>query len=81
MTAMVVLDARLPMDDSEISDDLIDYRRISRLVVGTRLGRAKYAAAGPDMLENRAAMSLGQAYRVDAPAFIQPDERERARWA
>ncbi len=74
MTALVVLDARLPMDQVlEISDDDVDYEKHthSRLVVGTRLeGRADMLLLALMSSENRAAMALSRSYPGGRAAFI-----------
>jgi len=73
MTALVVLDARQPMNEMlEISDDDVDHEKHthSRLVVGTRLSRADMLLLALMSSENRAAMSLSRAYPGGRAAFI-----------
>ncbi len=73
MTALVVLDAHLPMDEMlEIDNDDIDRERHtrSRLPVGTRLSRADMLLLALMASENRAAMALSAAYPGGRPAFI-----------
>ncbi len=73
MTALVVLDAHLPMDEVlEIDNDDIDRERHtrSRLAVGTRLSRADMLLLALMSSENRAAMALSAAYPGGRQAFI-----------
>lgn len=73
MTALVVLDAHLPMDEMlEIDNDDIDRERHtrSRLAVGTRLSRADMLLLALMASENRAAMALSAAYPGGRTAFI-----------
>ncbi|MFT3736623.1 MAG: serine hydrolase [Rhodocyclaceae bacterium] len=74
MTAMVVLDANLRMDEViEISDDDIDRLKgtSSHLPVGTRLTREDLLRLALMASENRAASALGRAYPGGLPAFIE----------
>ncbi|HQS43806.1 MAG: D-alanyl-D-alanine endopeptidase [Methylotenera sp. 24-45-7] len=74
MTAMVMLDARLAMDELvNISDEDVDYLKStsSRLRVGTVLTRAELLQLALMASENRAASALGRAYPGGKPAFIQ----------
>ena len=73
MTALVVLDAHLPMGEVlEIGNDDVDRERHthSRLGVGTRLSRADMLLLALMSSENRAAMSLSRAYPGGRPAFL-----------
>lgn len=74
MTAMVVLDARLPMGDAmEISDDDVDHLKntSSHLTVGTRLTREEFMRLALMSSENRAALALSRYYPGGRPAFIE----------
>jgi len=74
MTAMVMLDARLSMDELiNISDEDVDYLKgtTSRLRVGTVLTREELLQLALMASENRAASALGRAYPGGKPAFIQ----------
>jgi len=73
MTAMVVLDARLPMDEiitinSEDVDTLKNTH--SRLRIGTQLTRAELLQLAIMASENRAASALGRSYPGGLSAFI-----------
>lgn len=73
MTALVVLDAKLPMDEVlEISNEDIDRERNthSRLIVGTELTRSEMLLLALMSSENRAAMSLSRNYPGGRKAFI-----------
>lgn len=74
MTAMVMLDAGLPMDELiTISDEDVDYLKgtTSRLRVGTVLTRGELLQLALIASENRAASALGRAYPGGKAAFIQ----------
>jgi serine-type D-Ala-D-Ala endopeptidase (penicillin-binding protein 7) len=74
MTAMVVLDARQPLDEVlEITRDdcAIGRGAASRLRVGTRLTRADLLHLALMSSENRAAHALGRNYPGGLPAFVQ----------
>lgn len=74
MTAMVMLDAHLPMDELvAISDEDVDYLKGtgSRLSVGTVLTRGELLQLALMASENRAASALGRAYPGGKSAFIQ----------
>lgn len=74
MTAMVMLDAHLPMDELiSISDEDVDYLKgtSSRLRVGTVLTRGELLQLALMASENRAASALGRIYPGGKPAFIQ----------
>ncbi len=73
MTAMVTLDAGLPMDEMvAITDDDVDtYKGTrSRLPVGTQLSRADMLHLALMASENRAASSLGNSYPGGHAAFV-----------
>jgi D-alanyl-D-alanine endopeptidase (penicillin-binding protein 7) len=73
MTALVVLDAKLPLDEMiEVTDDDIDNLKHtrSRLSVGTRLSRNDMLHLALMASENRAASSLGRNYPGGLPAFV-----------
>lgn len=73
MTAVVVVDANLPMDEMlEITDDDIDGLKhtTSRLRVGTRLSRGDMLHLALMSSENRAANALGRHYPGGLPAFV-----------
>jgi D-alanyl-D-alanine endopeptidase (penicillin-binding protein 7) len=73
MTAVVVVDANLPMDEMlEITDDDVDGLKhtTSRLRVGTRLSRGDMLHLALMSSENRAANALGRHYPGGLPAFV-----------
>jgi len=81
MTAMVVLDAKLPMDESiAIEDDDVDTLKgtRSRLTVGTRLTREEMLRLALMSSENRAAAALSHAYPGGGEAFIVAMNRKAA---
>ncbi|TXH02891.1 MAG: D-alanyl-D-alanine endopeptidase [Nevskiaceae bacterium] len=82
MTALVVLDAKQPMDETlDISRDDVDTRKHtrSRLSVGTRLTRSQMLLLALMSSENRAAMSLSRNYPGGRPAFVaQMNAKARA---
>lgn len=74
MTAMVMLDAHLPMDDLlSISDEDVDYLKhtTSRLSVGTTLTRGELLQLALMASENRAASALGRNYPGGSAAFVR----------
>lgn len=74
MTAMVVLDARLRMDEVlTIGNDDVDRVKMSgsRLRVGTRLTRREMLHLALMSSENRAASALSRHYPGGRPAFIK----------
>lgn len=74
MTAMVMLDAHLPMDDLlYISDEDVDYLKhtTSRLSVGTMLTRGELLQLALMASENRAASALGRNYPGGPNAFVK----------
>ncbi len=73
MTAMVMLDAHLPMDDLlYIADEDVDYLKgtSSRLAVGTTLTRGELLQLALMASENRAAAALGRNYPGGITAFV-----------
>jgi D-alanyl-D-alanine endopeptidase (penicillin-binding protein 7) len=79
MTAMVVLDAKLPMDEMvEVGDDDIDTLKgtRSRLTVGTRLTREEMMRLALMSSENRAASALSHAYPGGGDAFVAAMNRK-----
>jgi len=73
MTAMVMLDAHLPMDDLLfISDEDVDYLKgtHSKLAVGTSLTRGELLQLALMASENRAAAALARNYPGGINAFI-----------
>lgn len=74
MTALVVVDANLPMDEMlEISEDDVDTLKhsSSRLVVGTQLNRGDMLHLALMSSENRAAHALARHYPGGLPAFVK----------
>lgn len=81
MTAMVMLDAGLPMDDYiVISNADIDYLKgtSSRLPIGTVLPRQELLTLALMSSENRAAAALSRVYPGGRPAFIRAMNRKAA---
>ncbi len=72
MTAMVVLDSKLPLDETLIinADDVHIYRS-SRLTSGTELTREEALHLALMSSENRAAYTLGRNYPGGIPAFVE----------
>jgi D-alanyl-D-alanine endopeptidase (penicillin-binding protein 7) len=73
MTAVVVVDANLPMDEMlEITDeDVVGLKHTtSRLRVGTKLSRGDMLHLALMSSENRAANALGRHYPGGLPAFV-----------
>lgn len=79
MTAMVVLDAKLPLNEGIAIDsadvDVIKYTR-SRLRVGTRLTRGELLRLALMSSENRAAAALGRAFPGGLNAFVTAMNRK-----
>ena len=74
MTAMVMLDAHLPMNDLlYIADEDVDYLKgtHSRLSVGSSLTRGELLQLALMASENRAASSLGRNYPGGVGAFVR----------
>ena len=81
MTAMVMLDAHLPMDEVlAISNQDVDYLKgtHSRLSVGTELTRAELLQLALMSSENRAASALGRNYPGGMYAFLSAMNRKAA---
>lgn len=73
MTALVVVESRLPLDEElTISADDVDTEKnsSSRLTVGTRLSRGDALHLALMSSENRAAHALGRYYPGGLPAFV-----------
>jgi serine-type D-Ala-D-Ala endopeptidase (penicillin-binding protein 7) len=77
MTAMVVLDSKLPLDESLVinSDDVNIYRN-SRLAGGTVLTREEALLLALMSSENRAAYTLGRNYPGGITAFVDAMNRK-----
>ncbi|MBU3617178.1 serine hydrolase [Polynucleobacter sp. JS-Polo-80-F4] len=77
MTAMVVLDSKLPLDETLIinADDVHIYRT-SRLAGGTVLTREEALLLALMSSENRAAYTLGRNYPGGIPAFVDAMNRK-----
>lgn len=74
MTALVVLDAKQPLDELiEITEDDVDTEKHSRsrLAVGTQLSRADMLHLALMSSENRAAHALGRNYPGGTAAFVE----------
>ncbi len=81
MTAMVVLDAKLPLDEPlEISHEDLDVVKgtHSRLQVGTVLTRGEMLKLALMASENRAASALGRNYPGGITAFVEAMNRKAA---
>lgn len=79
MTALVVTDAALPLDEVvTITDEDVDTERHSRsrLRVGTTLPRAEALRLALMSSENRAAHALGRHYPGGLPAFVAAMNRK-----
>ncbi|MBP0628440.1 MULTISPECIES: D-alanyl-D-alanine endopeptidase [unclassified Cupriavidus] len=79
MTALVVMDARLPMDEVlTITEDDRDTEKhsSSRLRFGTQLTRQELLLLALMSSENRAASALGRHYPGGLPAFVQAMNRK-----
>jgi len=73
MTALVVLDAKQPLDEMlQITDEDREHGRgaYSRLAIGTRLSRGDLLHVALMSSENRAAHALGRNYPGGLPAFV-----------
>jgi D-alanyl-D-alanine endopeptidase (penicillin-binding protein 7) len=77
MTAMVVLDSKLPLDETVVInvDDVHIYRS-SRLAGGTVLTREEALLLALMSSENRAAYTLGRNYPGGIPAFVDAMNRK-----
>jgi D-alanyl-D-alanine endopeptidase (penicillin-binding protein 7) len=81
MTALVVAEAKLPMDEViTIAEDDVDGERHSRsrLRVGTSLTRSEALQLALMSSENRAAHALGRTYPAGLQAFVQAMNRKAA---
>lgn len=79
MTALVVMDARLPMDEVlTITEEDRDTEKhsSSRLRFGTQLTRQELLLLALMSSENRAASALGRHYPGGLPAFVQAMNRK-----
>ena len=77
MTAMVVLDSKLPLDDVlTINADDVRIYRTSRLAGGTELTRQEALLLALMSSENRAAYTLGRNYPGGIPAFVDAMNRK-----
>ncbi|WER44559.1 D-alanyl-D-alanine endopeptidase [Cupriavidus sp. WKF15] len=79
MTALVVMDARLPMDEPlTITEEDRDTEKhsSSRLRFGTQLTRQEMLLLALMSSENRAASALGRNYPGGLPAFVQAMNRK-----
>jgi D-alanyl-D-alanine endopeptidase (penicillin-binding protein 7) len=73
MTALVVLDAKQPLDEMlVITDEDREHGRgaFSRIAIGTRLSRSDLLHVALMSSENRAAHALGRNYPGGLPAFV-----------
>ena len=77
MTAMVVLDSKMPLDDTIVinADDVHIYRN-SRLAAGTILTREEALLLALMSSENRAAHTLGRNYPGGISAFVNAMNRK-----
>ena len=77
MTAMVVLDAKMPLDETLVinSEDVQSYRS-SRLAGGTVLTREEALLLALMSSENRAAYTLGRNYPGGVPSFVNAMNRK-----
>ncbi|MGI4813903.1 MAG: D-alanyl-D-alanine endopeptidase [Janthinobacterium lividum] len=79
MTSMVVLDSKLPLDETiQVSDEDRDYEKgtSSRLRVGSRLAREDMLHIALMSSENRAAAALSRYFPGGRPAFIAAMNRK-----
>jgi D-alanyl-D-alanine endopeptidase (penicillin-binding protein 7) len=79
MTAMVMLDAHLPMDEILIiTNEDVDYLKgtTSRLSIGTALSRSELLQLALIASENRAASALGRNYPGGIIAFVRAMNRK-----
>ena len=77
MTAMVVLDSKMPLDETLVinSEDVQSYRT-SRLAGGTVLTREEALLLALMSSENRAAYTLGRNYPGGVPSFVAAMNRK-----
>ena len=81
MTAMVALDARLPLDERltvETADVAIAKGKVARLKVGVSLTRREMFKLALMSSENRAAAALARTYPGGLPAFVEAMNRKAA---
>ena len=81
MTALVIAEAKLPMDEAiTVTDDDVDGERHSRsrLRVGTSLTRGEALQLALMSSENRAAHALGRTYPAGLKAFVLAMNRKAA---
>jgi len=81
MTAMVALDARLPLDERltvESADVVIAKGKVARLKVGVSLTRREMFKLALMSSENRAAAALARTYPGGLPAFVEAMNRKAA---
>ncbi|WP_062308874.1 serine hydrolase [Polynucleobacter sinensis] len=77
MTAMVVLDSKLPLDETlVINSDDVNIYRTSRLAGGTVLTREEALLLALMSSENRAAYTLGRNYPGGITAFVDAMNRK-----
>ena len=79
MTAMVVLDARLPLEETlEVTDEDVDWLKgsRSRLPLGTQLTRHELLYLALVSSDNRAASALGRTYPGGKPEFVAAMNRK-----
>ncbi len=77
MTAMVILDSNLPLEDTiVINADDVNIYRTSRLSGGTVLTREEALLLALMSSENRAAYTLGRNYPGGIPAFVDAMNRK-----
>lgn len=82
MTAMVTLDARLPLDEKlTLTNDDIDRVKgtHSRLQIGSALTRRELLHLALMSSENRAAAALARTYPGGVPAFVEAMNRKASR--
>ena len=84
MTAMVVLDAGQPLDESIViarEDTQLEKYSASRLKVGASFTRGELLHLALMSSENRAANALGRSYLGGLPAFVVAMMTRPRRWA
>jgi D-alanyl-D-alanine endopeptidase (penicillin-binding protein 7) len=81
MTALVVLDAELPLDEIlevEKADGAVGKGTFSRLAYGTKLSRADLLCLALMSSENRAAHAVGRNFPGGKPAFVRAMNQKAA---
>jgi D-alanyl-D-alanine endopeptidase (penicillin-binding protein 7) len=81
MTALVVLDAELPLDEMlevEKADGAVGKGTFSRLAYGTKLSRADLLCLALMSSENRAAHAVGRNFPGGKPAFVRAMNQKAA---